>query len=407
MNRFTRRRSVFLYLPLLCQLASMFNTVLSRFGISHFYLFIYAISFGALLFYKNDNRKNTITLPALYIFLLLAIMFVHLINTQSISMILMGTMTYILPVAYWLLYYIKGIYYVDSIFKSLKIPYAIVAVLAFVQYFISPDLFGLYVADAGQKLWASNSDFSTYAAYFRATSVFQSAQALGLSMALYCAVFLKYVFNKKKPIDYICVVLYLTSGGLSGSKSFFLVITIFIIYMIFTSNSKKSVKFSYAVVIIAGIVALYFYQNTFGFIDRILNVARIADEEQVGRLSTYAYYIGESSLFGAGPGCIQNITGVTKEVVVAESYFLQMLYELGYIPFLIFLIMIIDRFYRSNHKIIYFLIAISMVYVHIFSSFTFFIFWSFILLKNFMPEKVWKSRACLPPDGKRLFQKVH
>lgn len=56
----------------------------------------------------------------------------------------MGTVIYILPLFYWLLYDdIKVSLYFPQIIMGLKYPVLLVAILGVVQFYISPNLFGI------------------------------------------------------------------------------------------------------------------------------------------------------------------------------------------------------------------------------------------------------------------------
>ena len=376
-------RVILLYLPLLCQVTSLFNSVFFRLGIHRFYLLVYVIAFFGLLLLKNHDRKYNRVSPIIYIISLVLITLIHLLLNSAPSILLFsGFLTYLLPILYWSAYLNKDRGYVYLIFHYLKLPYAIIAILAVIQYFFSPDLFGLFIADEGYLKWASDSDFDSYSVFFRASSLLGSPQILGLNMALFIVVFLKYIMNNRRPFDYFLLVCYLIAGILSGSKSFFFVVGVYMIFAVFLAKTKLTTKIIAALIVASALLILNYFSDVLGFLGRISDVQTIAEGEKGGRLERYSFVLANASFIGEGPGTAQAISGFTRNIDALESYLFQMLYELGIIPFIFFLAVIISGFLKSKCKIIIALIAFSMVYVHAFNSFVFFIFWSFLLLPD-------------------------
>ena len=127
---------------------------------------------------------------------------------------------------------------------------------------------------------------------------------------------------------------------------------------------------------------LNYYSETFGFLDRIIDSQRVLEAEKRGRLARYSFVLDNTSILGEGPGVAQAISGYQRKMNALESYMFQILYELGIITSLMYTIFVIKCFMESHHKVIVALIIFSMVYVHAFNSFVFFVFWSILIISN-------------------------
>lgn len=378
-----QEKIVLLYLPLLCQLASMFNAVFAHYGLHRLYLIVYAVALPSLFLVSNKTGRNRNIIVYIYLAILVLVTLLHIVlNNSPFLLLISGFLTYFLPVLYWVTYCNKNRGWIGQIFNLLKIPYGIIAVLAIVQYFFSPNLYGFYIADEGMMKWATGSDFERYSAYFRASSLLGSPQILGLSMALYLIVFLEYFIKKKNFLDILLIVLYIIAGSLSGSKSFFVLVGIYLIVKILMSKSNLSTKFFFLMLIAITIYVLNYYSETLGFLDRITDTQGVMESERRGRWARYSFVFDNISFIGEGPGVAQAISGYKRDMNALESYIFQMLYELGIITFLIYIVFICSSIIKSHHKVMVALIAFSMVYVHAFNSFVFFIFWSLLMISN-------------------------
>lgn len=377
----SRSRVTFFYLPLLCEITAIYNLVLTRYGISHLYLIVYAISLSALLFDNSKKRNvNNAVLPYVYIVVVLTLF--HLILSAKPFVTLMGAGTYLMCILYWFTYFkhSDGTYFEDII-KALRIHVIVVGLLGIVQYFLSPTLWGVIIpSDEGMMEWAANGDYSEYSLYFRSSSILTSPQNFGLFMALMFAL----IFDRsnKDWIDYSTIIISVTSGAFSGGKSFYLIVFLFLLFYFLKSKNPR-VKIGTIIFAISLVFVIVKWGEDFHFISRILDFDKMVGDEKDGRLSVYSYFLRDLQLFGAGPGVIQNLAGNNLTGRVAESYLVQMIYELGPLAIICFISFYVLSFfrYKQNRKILFFML-LSMGYVHCFNGFIFFFFWAFLFGKQ-------------------------
>ncbi len=372
----------FYYLPLLCQILTIYNLVLQRYGAPKLYLIVYVLAIIALLGVRGQKCRNqSATMCTIYIVVSGIIGLFHLLFTDNSAEVIHGLMIYLLPPLYWVLYFTRGGNRVYDILYELRYHMLIVAIASIVQFFISPSLFGIY-DDSNYLVELANNNADNIMSVFRSSSFLTSPQCLGLVMGLYTVVYYL-CYNKGGRQDIGLLTAYFIGGALSGSKSFFLMIIITIAFIVLKSNSTKT-KISIVVVIVLVCVGIGFLYEYIGFIDRLLNMEKLADDEKSGRLAIYSYFLERSSIFGNGPGLLQNISGKQyKFDNAAESYLIQIIYEMGYVVFSFFAFFLAIVFTRKNSfKLMIFLITLSLGYVHAFNGFIFFIFWAFFFVKK-------------------------
>lgn len=371
---------VLFLLPLLVELTSLYNMVFIRMGISRSYIMMYALAFVALFFVPSSGKNRPSVYSYLLVGCLLLVMVIHMLfGTQEPSMTFMATMTYVLPISYWTCYCHKSAYYVYDILDALKYPMAIIAILGLLQFFVSPTLWGFYDPEGSALEWASNSDLDSYRDYLRIGSILDTPQVLALVFGLYTVVFLKY-FMKRRMVHVVLLLLYFAMGLLSGSKSYFFVVGMYFFLTLLGRNTKASTRCAYILLLLLAIGLLVYLQDYITFLSRLTNAGQIAEEEDEGRLRIWQKILEGTTFWGNGPGISQSIGGYTPHYVCTESYLLMILYETGVLPFLLFLCTMISNFFRSSQKAMLLICFASMTYVHVFGSFTMFIFWPFVLL---------------------------
>lgn len=379
MIRTTQHYITFFYLPLLCQLASIYNRVLMYFGIRYLYIFFYILALFALMHKKGEKGYNTsfIDTTWIYVVYLSLIGIVFIVLSHNLLQSVMGLASYVLPLIYWCVYFKRGGEYFVSIVDALKVHIGIVAVFAFVQFFISPTLWGILVSEVDSSLnWAANSSYDDYSVFFRASSFFSSTQSLALFLALYIITVWELV--QKTGLHYMILALCFAAGVLTGCKSFYLIIAIYILY-----KTIKSHKLKYWFYIVPAVVLLFFFLNQFS--DELQVIQRVLDSDSIvhggneERLANYSYYFKKTTLFGSGPGSIMDIFVTDPTHYIApESYLVQLLYELGVISFLLFGIMMFCGYVSNKHRILIIAMVIGMAVVHCFSSFEYFIMWALL-----------------------------
>lgn len=151
-------------------------------------------------------------------------------------------------------------------------------------------------------------------------------------------------------------------------------------YYIWRTGGLKRKIFAVCVAVLLLSVVTYFSEEV-SFLSRIVSLENIANEEKEGRLSIYKELLEEVSFIGEGAGTHQTLSGELSDEP-AESYFLQILIELGIIPFICFLLIFLFRYIEDARKIniMLFFIALSMIFVHCFNAFVFFIMWGWFFV---------------------------
>lgn len=294
----------------------------------------------------------------------------------------MGMVIYTLPLLYWLLYdERKMAIYFPQLILGLKYPILLIAVLGIVQFYVSPGIFGFINLDGlidPYVLKATSDVFPNWMVYLRATSILTSPQVFGLFMVLYAISF--FLYAKRNALNGILISIYLFAGAHSGNKSFFLILILFGGYYILKSGNMKSKIFALFISIFLLSVVIHFSDEV-SFLSRIVNVENIAEEEKVGRLSIYREFLEKATFWGDGAGTHQRFGGELK-ADVTESYFLQILIELGVIPFVCFLLIFPLCYFKDKKciNIMLFFIALSMGFVHCFNAFVFFIMWGWFFI---------------------------
>ena len=129
-SRMLSERKIYFWIPLLTEILALYNSILIGFGVRYSYLF--CIILGLLFFL----RKRILCKSKTYFFSI-AIYVVSVVLSSSLFFlsefnfsVVMGTVIYILPLFYWLLYDdIKVSLYFPQIIMGLKYPVLLVAIL--------------------------------------------------------------------------------------------------------------------------------------------------------------------------------------------------------------------------------------------------------------------------------------
>lgn len=375
-------RKIYYWIPLLVEICALYNSVLIKYGIRYLYLFF--LTLGLFLLFRRKilcKSKLYFFSIAIYIVSVILSSILFLLSQATISIIL-GMIIYISPLLYWLLYDERKIaVYFPQLIVGLKYPVLLIAVLGIVQFYISPGLFGLINLNGPVDpyvLKAASDAFPNWMIYLRATSVLASPQVFGLFLILYGVSF--WFYAPKSVVNLSLIFVYLFAGAHSGNKSFFLILLLFGGYYIWRTGGLKRKIFAVCVAVLLLSVVTYFSEEV-SFLSRIVSLENIANEEKEGRLSIYKELLEEVSFIGEGAGTHQTLSGELSDEP-AESYFLQILIELGIIPFICFLLIFLFRYIEDARKIniMLFFIALSMIFVHCFNAFVFFIMWGWFFV---------------------------
>ena len=375
-------RKIYYWIPLLVEVCALYNSILIRYGIRYAYLFFLILGLS-LLFRRKVLCKSKIYFFSIVIYIVSVILssILFLLSQATIS-IIMGMIIYTLPLLYWLLYdERKMLLYFPQLILGLKYPVLLIAILGVIQFYVSPGIFG-FINLSGPVdpyvLKATSDVFPNWMIYLRATSILSSPQVFGLFMVLYAVSF--FLYSKKNALNLILMSIYLFAGAHSGNKSFFLILLLFGGYYILNTRNMKSKIMTLLVSVVLLLVMVYFSDEV-SFLSRIVSVENIAGEEKEGRLSVYRELLEKVSFWGDGAGTHQ-ILGGEQSAEATESYFLKILVVLVMISFVCFLLIFLLGYLKDKKSIniMLFFIALSMVFVHCFNAFVFFIMWGWFFI---------------------------
>jgi hypothetical protein len=368
--------------------SALLNQVLIGFGVKYLYIFLnLALILVCLAFGLRKGSISKFTIPLLYVLAIFITLLISAFFLKGTTDAVVAFGLYTMPVLVWVSVYAcyTPVRYFD-IFSSSLLLSGIIGYLAIPQYFFSPTLFGLIISDSDQMRWANGKSFIEYAFFFRATSTLGSPQIFGLFCALTLIITLRYKKLLNPKVFYFSALGLAIGGILSGNKSFFLIV---ILYILFTNFQKffSSIR----TLLLIGVILLsfiFFSQITIVndlALQRVFSLESIVEQETIenSRISKYAYILNETNPFyGNGLGSITNKS--TEGLSAAESYLLKIYYEVGIIPFFIFIALCIEsaikglnRSIRDFHIIC--LTIFSMIIVHAFESPIFMIIWGHFL----------------------------
>lgn len=365
----------------------LFNAVFVTYGIPYLYVLFMTFSmFFCSLKGIDRDCFSRYTGHLIYILLLIVITFFNMIiGSQDITaLVTLGL--YTLPVFFWILYYTQ-LNHIDfkNIFSSLFFFSAIVSLLGILQYFFSPSLWGNIPTESKSIAWAMEKTFIEYAAFFRSTSTLGSPQVFGLFCALSLILAHRFKFLIKKNLFLTGSFLLFVGGALSGNKSFFLII---FVYILAIYAARYIFKLKYIFLILLCIIGLITAQKTIisniPMLERIFSFEKISEQENNdSRLAKYSYIIEHSDFF-IGNGMGKDVVLKHKELTATESYIFKIYFECGFIASSLLCILMISTMIKAWFKsfddfIIVTLIFFSMVIVHAFQSPVFFIFWGYLL----------------------------
>jgi len=427
-----------IFIPYLIFLSTIFNLILNQMGISYLYAIITMV--GIVLLLLKGVKIYLIDCIFLSIIVLVIVSsFAHSLIDQEFIRSVKGLAIYILFPIYWFLVFRqKKEFDFRSLLKK-TIPWVyLIALLGIIQFFISPDLYGLIGEGYSKNIqWALESDTSSFNAFFRATSIFGSPQIFGLFLALYFIVMTEFYGLKNNKIilsahvniagDRNCIaennvtvtnakrgrtkqavfkfiltvfrnnairilyLVYIVAALLSGNKSVILILLIFLVYKFITTYSVNKLIMA-AKILFFSVVLMFFLlaitnKGSIGAIDRLYNIDRIVSDEKNDRLQIYnQHFLRGNIIFGSGSGSMMSLDGENdNELPASESYLLQILLEFGLFYFILFvvsMILILACSRKTNIKILKVLLVsifTSMLIVHAFNNPVFFIFWGVIM----------------------------
>lgn len=378
------QKNFILFLLVTAHFCVLFNSIFSNFGFNYLYLLpFFTVIFVLLINGVFVERFANFSPAVFYLLTVLVLTIIHINLYQSGFDAVMALGLYASPVVIWFLFFCK--YTKNDFLEIFNITYLIsvsVALLGIVQYFFSPELFGLIPAASKSIEWAADDDFSVYSTFFRATSTLGSPQVFGLFCAFY--VVLSDLYNNYFPrfITLFGFIIFFIAGALSGNKLFFVIVMIYFFFVYFIHT--RGLFFPKAIIVFFAGFILFFANvitESLPMLERVLDVESYAQQEKSdSRIDKYLYILNNTDVFlGNGLGSITNKS--TLNLKAAESYILKLFYEGGFFlaSFFLGMFFILIASVRSL-KEFYFVLLIffSLIVVHAFESPSFFIIWGFL-----------------------------
>lgn len=267
----------------------------------------------------------------------------------------------------------------------------IIAVIAYVQYFISPSLWGYLQYRSNSLDWSENKSFEEFSLFFRASSLVGSPQVLGVIMPL-AAVLLSMQNKIPLIIKIFFGSLILGAGLTSGSKVAVVLVFLFILqrsfFYITSSRIPRGVIFSLPLLLFLSIIILSnlnIASEWIPTVERIIDLQEaITQEKRDSRIDRLIVsFIQTNPFFGNGysHSLFSEITGFRA----AESYLAKLYFSFGILPFFLFIVLITTAMYRSSGpqeqliKGILLMIFASMFISTAFESTAFFPFWALLI----------------------------
>lgn len=304
------------------------------------------IIFTSLYFFFNAKYLKSgyvyIYIYIIYCLLLVLISPVLSHNSSYVGAII-GLTNLVLFLPVWIKFYSK----ISSVLivEILCVVGIINACGAIIQFFVSPDLFGLI----SNSTYAVQDQIEKVNVTKRAISFISSPQSLSLVLAVTFLLITQVL--KKKSIGWIIsAIVVLIAGLLTVSKAFFIFLFVYSIFQYFRISKFLHVFSFFGVFILLVIGFPYFFE-------RILYIQKyIIDIE-----SYSAYIIWKESIFfpesianmiiGNGLGLFsrgsQSLLGYQVLSGSTESYLIQIYLETGLIGLLLFLLAFIHALYKS------------------------------------------------------------
>jgi hypothetical protein len=261
---------------------------------------------------------------------------------------------------------------------------AIMAVGAYIQFYISPDIFGLTHHAVYSRDLTGSPQINK-----RAISFISSPQTL----ALYLAVALILALNiKKKSYKFFMLIVIAPAGILTFSKVFILVLFSYLLFYLLANINLRNIIFLFSLIIIFAVTAVLFSEENRAFeIFHIL--ANIKDHVTFQVWMDYLSYQTNfmQFLFGHGIGLVsraaQSIGGYAILNGSVESFLLQLYFEIGFIGILIFTVFYLKsvlNYLRSkayrNYGLMLFSFSVAILGTPAFYGFTSSLLLSFFII---------------------------
>ena len=369
----------FKFLFILICLSFLFRDLLGRYLPLGEYYFIGVVLID--LFFMIIKNKFKITngyIAAFNGYLLILVIKDFILNNPIVSII--GSLNYLLFLNF---FYLKFKLNTDIKYYNKYINYIFFFILigAFVNFFVSPNIFGLI----NETVYSNQENLSKLNFTKRAVSFIKSPQSLGFILSLFFLLHKRYNIKSK-----IFSLIIFIAGIITFSKSFFLTI--------FTSISLKyRRKLVYIfIIIITFINFIDVNALPFGF-QRILNIGNTVNNfANSDRVESYSYFLTYDNfptfMLGNGVGKLSRgaeIFSNSNEIFQSsESFIIQLYYEIGILGLFIFLLLMTKIFRNLKNKEVFFIILILSIFTPSLYGYGSAFFFYYFLFLNYSYESV-------------------
>jgi hypothetical protein len=301
-----------------------------------------------------QNMQNS--LPALaYIVVTIFLMLFSILRLHGV----IDPIVYVALLTLWPLFWIillsrYGVSLVFDVLPQVYFLVAVVSVVALIQYFLSPTLWGLINYSSLSLQWASNIDFEGYSTFFRVSSLVGSPQVLSVLCAFF-AILLILDPSVRIIIKIIYLILYFAAGLLTGSKATLFLITIALSLMFITSFVLGGVKRSFIMatvtILFFAILIAIFYEEIVTIspvIGRVFDIqAAIEQEQGDSRFQRLVISFATTNPL-VGHGYTQQLFSTITGFRAAESFLAKMYFHFGLLPVIALLFFLLSAITRSS-----------------------------------------------------------
>ncbi|MDB4415719.1 hypothetical protein N9270_03230, partial [Akkermansiaceae bacterium] len=264
--------------------------------------------------------------------------------------------------------------------NSVNITLFIIVIGAYINFFVSPDIFGLL----NEHIYSSEENLSKDNFTKRAVSFIRSPQTLGLILAIMV------LLRSRRSIEgKLISALVFTAGMLTFSKSFFVTLLGFFIY-----QYKKLSLVAIPVALVGiGFIDVNKLPSSF---QRILNFKNIlAGFDSSKRMESYSEFFTFENLtiilFGNGVGTLSRGAEILAEksdkFYSSESFFLQLYSEIGITGLGLFLLLIWKMIGKTRKRGVFSIILLVSAFTPSLYGFGAAFFFYYFLFKNYSYEK--------------------
>jgi len=271
-------------------------------------------------YFRNYQRELGYLL--IWNFIIIIELIINIVAGYDIITSALAAVNYTFSINFWILVFLKE---KDKnwVLNSLNIMVVLFSILALIQFFFYPELFGLI----SESIYSNEKNIDKITFSKRAISIIKSPQSLAFVLTLYLL--------SKSPRNILQHVLVIAAGILTFSKSFFMGLAI---------NKLLRIKlrsiFYITTIFSLFLISLYQFSEISG-VDRITSfVFDFSLDSQSDRLERWYHFVtqflsGNSLFFGNGLGSAARFSSATS--ISSESFLIQLLYETGIFGIILFL----------------------------------------------------------------------